>query len=86
MYQLQVVCTGRHTINLLALQDKMRTMHVTTNKIPQYIVTLEKAQLQAERAYMPIPDNYLMMVATKSVLFSERLPRAKKDFKDLEKG
>ena len=45
MYQLQVVCTGHHTIELLALQDEMRTMHVSTDTIPQYIAVLEKVQL-----------------------------------------
>ena len=47
--QIQVVCTGHHAIDLLALQDKIRTMHVTTDRIPQYIVELEKAQMQAAR-------------------------------------
>ena len=74
--QLHVVITGHRTIDLLALQDKMRTMHVTTDTIPQYIVALERAQLQAARAEMPIPDNYLMMVATKAMLSSERFSRA----------
>ena len=74
--QLHVVITGHHTIYFLALQDKMRTMHFTTDTIPQYIVELEKAQLQAARAEMPIPDNYLMMVATKAMLSSERFSRA----------
>ena len=63
----------------------MRMMHVSTDTIPQYIVALEKAQLQAARAEMPIPDNYLMMVATKAMLSSERFPRAKEDWEDLEK-
>ena len=46
---------------------------------------MEKAQLQAARAEMPIPDNYLMMVATKAMLSSEHFTRAKKDWEDLEK-
>ena len=83
--QIQVVCTGHHAIDLLALQDEMRTMHVTTDTIPQYIVALDKAQLQAVRAEMPIPDNYLMMVATKAMLSSERFPRANEEWEDLEK-
>ena len=84
--QIQVVCTRQYTIDLLALQEEMWTMHVTTNTIPQYITTLEKARLHAERADMPIPDNYLMMVATKAMLSYERFPRANKDFEDLNKG
>ena len=62
-----------------------RMMHVTTDKIPQYIAALEKAQLQVSRAEMPIPDNYLMMVATKAMLSSERFPRANEDWEDLKK-
>ena len=30
MDQLQVVCTGHHVIDLLALQDEMRTMQYTS--------------------------------------------------------
>ena len=85
MDQIQVVSTGHHTINLLALQDKMRTMHVTTDTIPRYIVVLEKAQLQAARAEIPIQDNYLMMVSTKSMISLEHFPRANKDWEDLKK-
>ena len=85
MDQLQVVCTGHHDIDLLALQDKIRTMHVSTDNIPKYIAALEKAQLQAARAEMHIPDNYLTMVATKAMLSSEHFPRVDKDWEDLEK-
>ena len=83
--QLQVVCTGHHAIDLLDLQDEMWTMHVITDTIPQYIVALEKAQLQAARVEMTIPDNYLMMVATKAMLSSESFSRANEDWEDLEK-
>ena len=75
---------GHHAIYFLALQDKMRTMHVSTNTIMQYIAALEKAQMQAAIAEMPIPDNYLMMVATKAMLSSERFPQVNKDWEDLE--
>ena len=63
----------------------MRKMHVTTDTILQYIVALEKVQLQAARAEMPIPDNYLMILATKAVLSSERFTRANEDLEELEK-
>ena len=38
--QLQVVCMGHHVIDFLAIQEKIRTMHVTTDTIPQYIAVL----------------------------------------------
>ena len=81
--QIQVVCTGHHAIDLLSLQEKMCTMHFTTDTIPKYIAALEKAQLQAARAEMPILINYLMMVAMKAMLSSERFPRANEDWQDL---
>ena len=83
--QLQFLCTGHHTIDLLALQDEIRTMHVSTDTITQYIGALEKAQLKAARAEMLIPVNYLMMVATKAMLSSECFPRDNEDWEDLEK-
>ena len=63
----------------------MRTMQVSTDTILQYIAALEKAQLQVARAEMPIPDNYLMMVATKAMLSPEYFLRANEDWEDLEK-
>ena len=60
-------------------------MHVSTDTIPQYIAALEKAQLQASREEMPIPDNFLMMVVTKAMLSSERFPWANEDWEDLER-
>ena len=41
--QLQVVCTGHHAIDLMAIQDEIRTMHVTTDRIQKYTAALEKA-------------------------------------------
>ena len=82
--QLKVVCMGCHTIDFLELQDKMQTLHVSTDTILQYIAELEKAQLQSARAEMTIPDNYLMMVATKAMLSSELFPWANEDWEDLE--
>ena len=41
--QIQVVCTGYQTINLMVLQYKMWTMLVTKDTISQYIVAFEKA-------------------------------------------
>ena len=63
----------------------MRTMHVTKKMILQYILALEKVQLKAARAEMPIPDNYLMMMATKAMLSPEHFPRANEYWEDLEK-
>ena len=81
--QLQVISTGHHAIDLLELQDEMRKMHVSTYTILQYIAALEKAQLQASRAEMP--DSYIMMVAAKAMLSSERFTWENEYWEDLEK-
>ena len=47
---LQSQCTGRHTIDILALQDEMRQYHVEFEGIPEYINALEDAQRRAKRA------------------------------------
>ena len=60
-------------------------MHVTTDMIPQYIAALKNAHLQASREEMPIPDNYLIMVVTKTMLLSERFPRANEYWEDIKK-
>ena len=63
----------------------MQTMNVSTDTIPKYIAALEKAHLQAARSEMPFLDNYIMMVARKAMLPSERFSRANEDWGDLEK-
>ena len=35
---------------------------------------------------MPIPENYLMIVATKAMLLSGRFPRSNEDVEYLDKG
>ena len=57
--QLQVVCRGHHIIELLALQDEMWTMHVSTDTIPQYIAAflptrqIGRASCRQEFAFLP---------------------------------
>ena len=62
----------------------MRKMHVSTDTIPHSTAVLEKAQLQAARAEMPILDNYIMIVVTKAMLLLERFPRSNEDWEGLE--
>ena len=67
-------CTGLHVIDLLDLQDKMRDMHLTTDTIVDYIEDLKDAQRKAKRANNPVSDEYLVMVATKAMMGSQRFP------------
>ena len=45
---LQAQCTGRHAIEILALQDKMRNYHLEYEGIPKYINALEDAQRRSK--------------------------------------
>ena len=70
--KLQEICLGNHDIEILALQDKMRTMHNEWETISQYIEALEYAQQQAKRAKIPIDDANLVMYATRAMLSREK--------------
>ena len=67
-------CTDLHVIDLLDLQDKMRDMHLTTDTIADYIKALKDAQRKAKRANNPVSNEYLVMVATKAMMGSQRFP------------
>ena len=73
-------CTGLHVINLLDLQDKMRNMPLTSDTIADYIEALKDAQRKGKRANNPVSDEYLVMVATKAMMSSNRFPRADDDW------
>ena len=43
---LRKTCLGAHEVDILDLQDEMRTFHMTTDSIPQYIEAMERAQVR----------------------------------------
>ena len=47
---LQAGCTGRHTLDLLALHNEMQSYHIEVEGIPKYTNMLEDVQRQAGRA------------------------------------
>ena len=73
---LQAGCTGRHTIDLLELHNEMQRYHLEVEGIPEYINMLEDAQRQAGRAGRTIADKTLLLLASTTMLISERFPRA----------
>ena len=77
---LQAGCTGRHTLNLLALHNKIQRYHLKVKGIPEYINMLKDAQRQAGRAGRTITDKTLLLFASTSMLTSERFPRADDDW------
>ena len=76
LYKLQEIFLGHHEISILALQDKIREMHNECDTIPQYIEALEDAQQQAKCVKMPIDNATLVMYATRSMLSTDRYPKA----------
>ena len=73
---LQAGCTGRHTLGLLALNNKMQRYHLEVEGIPDYINILEDAHRQSGRAGQTIADESLLFFATNVMLTTERIPRA----------
>ena len=79
---LQVGCTGRHTLNLLALHNEMQRYHLEVEVIPEYINMLEDAQRQAGRAGRTIADKTLLLFAITAMLTSERFSRANDEWEE----
>ena len=50
-------------------------MHLATDTIAEYVEALKDAQRKAKRANNPVSDEYLVMVATKAMMGSQRFPR-----------
>ena len=73
---LQAGCTGRHTLDLLALHNEMQRYHLEVEGIPEYINILEDAQRKAGRAGRAISNETLLLFASTAMLTSEHFPRA----------
>ena len=79
---LQVGCTGRHTLDLLALHNEIHRYHLEVEGIPEYINMLVDAQRQAGRAGRAISDKTHLLFASTEMLTSERFPWANNDWED----
>ena len=61
----------------------MRDMHLTTDRIAEYVEALKDAQRKAKRANNPVSDDYLVVVATKDMMGSHQFPRSDNVWEDL---
>ena len=59
-------------------------MHLTTDTIADYIEALKDAQRKAKRENNPVSDEYLVMVAAKAMMGSQRFSRSNDDWEDLD--
>ena len=71
---LQVGCTGRHALDLLALHNEMQPYHLEVEGIPEYINMLEGAQRQADLAGRTIADETLLLFSSIAMLTSKPFP------------
>ena len=77
---LQAGCTGRHALDLLAMNKKIHRYHLEVKGIPEYINMLEDTQRQAGRAGRIIANETLLLFTSTSMLTSEQFPRANNDW------
>ena len=85
MDHLWASCSGLHYLDTLALRNKMRTLHLEVQGIPEYINALEDAQKRSKRADKDnaINDHFLVVIASAAMMSSQRLPRANWKWEDL---
>jgi hypothetical protein len=85
MNHLWASCSGLHYLDTLALRDKMRTLHLEVQGIPEYINALEDAQKRSKRAEKgnAINDHFLVVIASAAMMSSQRLSRANWKWEDL---
>ena len=79
---LQAGCTGRHTLDLLALHNEMKCYYLEFEGIPKYIKMIKDAYRQAGQAGRTVIDDTLLLFASTAMLTSERSPRANNDWED----
>ena len=87
---LEAQCTGRHAIDILALQDEMHNYHIEYEGIPEYINALEDAQRRAKRAggdreYV-ITNATLLLIASTVLLKIQQFPRVNDKWEDLARA
>ena len=83
---LRKTCLGAHEVDILDLQDQMRTYHTTMESIPQYIEATERAQKQSKCANNEIGNAMLVNMASKAMLATERFPKANDNWEDLARA
>ena len=84
---LQRHATGRHAFDLIALMDQMRQYHLGHEGVPEYLNVLKDAQKMAALLdeSNKIADGMLLLIASTSILKSQRFPQANGKWEDLMK-
>ena len=79
---LQVGCTGRHALNVLALHNEIQRDHLKVEVIPEYINMLVDAQWQAGWEGRTIANETLLLFESTVMLTSDRFPRSNDDWEE----
>lgn len=82
---LERTSTGRHAIDVLELQDKMRVLHLATENVVDYIKALKDGQRQSglisDKARFT--DDNLLVWATNAMLSTGRFTKTNEDWENL---
>ena len=82
---LHAVCTGRHSLELLALHIEMQQCQLEVKGIPKYINMLKDAQKQVGRSGRTISNITLLLFASTEMLTTEKYPRTNNIWEDRDK-
>ena len=75
---LQATCGGLHALDVITLKHKLEHYHIKSEGIPKYINKLEDAQAKYERSNNPITNVMLVIIATNTMIITEKLPCSRK--------
>ena len=83
---LQSICGGLHTIDVLALQNKIQEYHTDSEGILEYINALEAAQKKSKRGTgnKPITDATLLLIATNAMSKMGAHPQTTDKWEDID--
>ena len=82
---LQVLFSGLHALDVLALKNDLHHYHLYMERIPEYVNMLENAQKLSKRSGNLITEETLLLIAKNAMLSTEHLPRADENWEDLPK-
>ena len=83
MEHLRSRCRGLTNIELIDIPNEMRTFYADAEGIPQYINLMEVAQRKAARGNLPVTDQTMVAIASKSVLAASDFDTATEKWDEL---
>ena len=72
--------------NVFTLIGELPGYYTSNPRVPQFIMTMEEAQKKAQRAGLPITDNWLAKFATSSLLLTNSFPKNRPEWEEKPKA